>query len=73
MKNGMKRTLAAIALCAAIMASLLCVLTACTDPKTDGLIVAAKVNGVATTRLLIEAGADVNAKNDKGETALTVA
>ena len=44
MKSEMKKTMAAIALCAAMMASLLCVLTACTDPKTDALMWAAWQN-----------------------------
>ena len=67
MKNGMKRTLAALALCAAVVAG------AFADAKSDALLRATDENNVAEALRLIKAGADVNARGYAGSTALMYA
>ena len=67
MKNGMKRTLAALALCAAVTASIFA------DAKSDALLRATDDNNVAEALRLIKAGADLKATNWDGENALMIA
>ncbi|MDE6705456.1 MAG: ankyrin repeat domain-containing protein [Treponemataceae bacterium] len=57
MTNGMKRTMTAVALCAAMMASVFA------DAKSDALLRATERNNAAEAIRLIKAGANVNAKS----------